>query len=205
MYQVINQQPRMPSSIKLDVVTAPAIEPVTYAEIVDFLRLPSLTDKDVVNNLISVGREYVEARTRQTLITTTFDYWLDEFPAAILIPARPLQSVTYVKYYDQTGTLTTLSASNYLVDNKGQAPLIVPPLGTFFPYPKFQYPNAVNVRFVAGYGDTAADVPESCKQAIKQWVALNYDQREAVVLGKTPARVPHGFDDLLNLNKIWEF
>lgn len=203
MFQIIDEQSRMPAPLKLDIVTAPAIEPVSYSELVDHLRLPTTIDRDLVMALESVGRDYVEKRTRQTLITTTFDYWLDEFPCQIILPARPFQAVTFIKWIDGTGAVQTLNPSAYQVDPKGTRPVIVPPLGAFFPIVKVQCPNAVQIRFTAGFGDTADDVPEMYKLMIKQFVYLNYDAR-AGYADKQAYKVPHTFDDLLNLGKIWE-
>jgi len=204
MYRVIDENTRVSAPLKYEVVTPPAQEPVTYQELIDHLRLPTRTDRDLVMALAKVGRDYVEKRTRQTLITTEYDLWLDYFPPTIILPARPAQSVTFIKWIDGTGATNTLPTNRYQVDAKGTRPVIIPPLGAFFPIVKMQTPNAVQVRFKAGWGDLEDEIPEIFKLMIKQWVALNYEAREAVLMGKQPAQVPHTFGDLLNLERVWE-
>jgi uncharacterized phiE125 gp8 family phage protein len=195
---------RVSSPLKYSVVTGPAVEPVTYAELADWLRLPTVDDRAVVVALETAGRMYVEQVTRYTLITTTFALHLDWFPEAIILPARPVQAVTSITYIDPSGTTQTLDPSRYLLDAQGPRPIVIPPLGSFFPVPKVQQPNAVTVTFTAGFGDSPAQVPEPYKLAIKIWVATNYNQREAVVMGRTPAIVPHTFDHLLRLSSLPE-
>jgi uncharacterized phiE125 gp8 family phage protein len=201
----LDMHSKLSAPLKLELVTQPAIEPVSVNELVDFLRLPQLDDIALVTSLGIVARQYIEQVTRQTLITQTFNLWLDFFPSSILIPVVPFQSVSFIQWTDQGGIVETLDPSKYEVDTKGTRPVIVPPLGYFFPIAKVQYPNAVQVQFTAGYGDDPSDVPESFKLMIKQMVALNYNAREAVVMGQTPAIVPHTFDSLLRINKVWGF
>jgi uncharacterized phiE125 gp8 family phage protein len=195
---------RVQSPLKMEIVTQPALEPVTYEQLSDWCKLPSLDDRNLTIALATVGRIYLEQRTRRTFITTTFNLWMDYFPTTIILPARPVQTVSFVKYTDQNLEVQTLDTSRYLVDNKGPRPCIIPPLGSFFPIPRVQYPNAVQVQFVAGFGNSPSDVPLTYRQLITQWVATNYSQREAVVLGKSPAIVPYTFDSLLKLSSLPE-
>jgi uncharacterized phiE125 gp8 family phage protein len=195
---------RVPTPLKYSVTTPPAVEPVSYSDLADYLRLTTTDDRAVVVALETAGRMYVEQRTRYTLITTAYTLFLDWFPTQIILPARPVQAVTSITYTDQTGTVQTLDPSRYLLDAQGPRPCIIPPLGEFFPIAHVQYPNAVQVTFTAGFGDAPAAVPEPYKLAIKIWCATNYNQREAVTIGRTAAIVPHTFDHLLRLCSLPE-
>lgn len=194
----------MPQPLKYEVATEPTVEPVTYQQVADWCKLPGFDDRNLTMQLVTTGRRYLEQRTRRTFITTTYNLWLDYFPSMILVPSRPLQSVNYIKYTDQSGNVDTLDTSRYLVDNKGPRPCIIPPIGQFFPIPHVQFPNCVQVQYVAGYGDTAANVPQEYQQLICQWVATNYSQREAVVMGRAPAIVPYTFESLLKMSSLPE-
>jgi uncharacterized phiE125 gp8 family phage protein len=57
--------------------------------------------------------------------------------------------------------------------------------------------GAVQVTFVAGYGNAAA-VPADLKAAIKLLVGHLYENREAVTLGAMPAELPLGFASVTN-------
>ena len=46
---------------------------------------PSTVENDLLNDLISTAREYVEDATRRALLTQTWDYYLDEFPSGYYI------------------------------------------------------------------------------------------------------------------------
>ncbi len=204
MYPTSLDHTRVSEPLKYEIVTQPAVEPVLYSDLYDWLRLLSFDDRNLTVALETVGRMYVEQRTRQTLITTVFNLWLDFFPTTIIIPARPLQTVNFISYIDGNNATQTLDPSRYLVDAKGPRPTIIPPLGSFFPIAKVQQPNAVQINFTAGFGSTGASVPAPFLLMIKQWCSLNYDNRQAIVMGKTPAAVPHTFDALLRLFSLPE-
>jgi uncharacterized phiE125 gp8 family phage protein len=195
---------RVSTPLKFSIATPPAVEPVTYSDLSQWLKLPSFDDQGLTNTLEIIGRMYIEGRSRYTMITTTFNLYLDYFPQEIFLPARPVQRVNSITYTDQNNVVQTLDPSRYEVDIQGPRPRIIPPLSNFFPIAKVQYPNAVVVNFTAGFGDTGATVPEPYKLMIQQWVALNYNQREAVATNRTPAIIPHTFEHLLRLNSLPE-
>src|SRR5690349_12557125 len=88
------------------------------------------------------------------------------FPAAfgrrelpIVLPRPPVQSVTYVKYTPYNGAQQTLDPATYQVDTQNiLAPRIAPNFDKLWPADVLQSLNGVVVRFVAGYGSTAASV-----------------------------------------------
>ncbi len=170
----------------LALITAPAAEPVTLAEAKDHLRLASADDNGYVTALITVAREQVEAFTRRALVTQTWDLSLDAFPAVIEVPLPPLQSVGSVTYVDDAGTTQTLDASKYTVDAASQPGRIVPAWGETWPATR-AVPNAVTVRFTAGYGDAGSDVPRPIRQAMLVAIADLYEHREDRVVGLSVA------------------
>lgn len=153
------------------VITAPAVEPVLAADVKTFLHITS-TDDALIDELIAATRIEIEAAVKRSLINTTWELRLDAFPdgGVIELPRPPLQSVTSVKYYDTEGVLTTLATTEYSVDAPA-GPFAVPGrvlLGYAKSWPATRgIPNAVTVRFVAGYGATAATVPGGLRTAIK--------------------------------------
>lgn len=199
----------------LSLVTAPATEPVTLAEAKLHLRVDVNDDDDLITALIVAAREHVETFTHRALITQTWDLQLDKFPSLdwsaplvgdsvsrgpLWIPKPPLASVTSVTYVDTTGTTQTWSASAYTVDAPAgphaRMGRIVPAFAQFYPVTRTQ-PNAVTVRFVAGYGAASA-VPASIKAAIKILVATWFDPgRQAVNLGSRLEVIPCTLDALL--------
>lgn len=176
----------------IKVITAPATEPVSLTDVEGQCQSGIPTDQaDTVNGYIVAVRQKVENDLRRTLITTTLDLVLDSFPcpttrnpfAALEIPLPPLQSVVSVKYLSSDNVLTTLDPSEYVVDTDSTPGRVIPAYGKVWPS-TLDFPGSVRVQFVAGYGDTAEDVP----QCIKNWMLLNvgalYENREVLTIGQ---------------------
>jgi uncharacterized phiE125 gp8 family phage protein len=203
----------------ITVVTAPAGEPLTVDETKLFIRDDAIADQDdVVEMLISAARQFAEQELGRYLITQTLDFSIDRFPCnenqkndsrrydglapyAILLP--PLQSVTSITYVDLAGATQTLAVDQYQVDAKSRPARILPAYGVFWPSTREQ-PNAITVRFVAGYG-TAEQVP----QCVKQWMLLKikagYDNRDTFALDARAAiaQLPKTYiDSLLDPERV---
>ena len=92
----------------------------------------------------------------------------------------PAQSVTSIKYYDADGVLQTWDSSNYILD-KSAVPSVITTA------PDISYPDtqnrsqAVQIEYVAGYGDTGDDVPAAIRQAILMLASDIYEHPEANV------------------------
>lgn len=171
--------------------TAPTTYPVTLEEAKIYLKLNDISEEDsLVTELIQTATEQVEAFTERRLITQTWRYLLDVFPpldyrakwpGAILLPFPPCQSVTWVKYYSTSGTFTTMtSGTDYVAEKDSQPCRVVPAPNIPWPSTQTDRTNAVEVKFVCGYGAAAA-VPGSIKIAIKRILLSYFDNRGAYV------------------------
>lgn len=109
-----------------------------------------------------------------------------------------------VGYYDTAGTLQTVTSTNYRVDITPLYGQIVPIDTYVWPVVQAQRPNAVQIAFTAGYGATAASVPDAAKSAIKMLVAGWYENRESVAPG-TIGVVPFAVDSLISTFAAPEF
>lgn len=195
----------------LTLVTPPAAEPISLAEAKAHLRVDGTDDDTLITALIVAAREHVESVTRRALITQTWDYSLPAFPNGdvLALPRPRLQSVTSVTYTDSAGVAATFAASNYLVDTASYVGRLV--LGYAKDWPVFtERPiNAVVVRFVAGYGPAAADVPRAIRHALLLLVAEWYERREATHVGMTGASavtpLPFAVNALLAPHRVWGF
>lgn len=184
--------------MNLSLATAPSVEPISTANAKAHLRVDTSDDDTLIDALVKAAREQAENFTRRALITQTWDMVLDGWPAgtAMPIPLPPLQSVTHVKYKDQDGSESTFSSGDYIVDTAVEPGRIVLgynkswPSGTLYPA------SPISVRFVAGYGDAATDVPESIIQAMKLMVGLWYEHREDADVMRTYP-IPMGAEMLM--------
>lgn len=168
-------------AIYSELVTPPAGLPVSLAEAKNLLKIDDdLTEDDaLVTGLIASATEFAEIFQSRKLMTQTWELCLPFFPSCqqIELPYPPLQSVTWIKYVDYyDGTTQTWDPSLYEVSHKGVCGFIRPVIGQSFPIAKDTL-EAVTIRFVCGYGDNQADVPEVTRLAIQMHVKLLYDYR----------------------------
>lgn len=176
--------------------TAPTQEPVSISELTEFGRVTADEDEDLLGTLIAAARQHIESPlTGRALLTQTWDFTFDCFPdadtcnpwGAIYIPRPPLQTVTWIKYYDTAGVLQTLSSSLYVVDAASTPGKITPAYGQSWPSIR-DIPNAVTVRFVAGW-TTPESVPEPLRHAVKIHAQTLYEHREQFLVGGDQATV----------------
>lgn len=188
----------MPFGVRL--ITAPAAEPVSLDTAFRArLRLDGADDDDDIALMVKAARRLVEAETHRALITQTWSLFLDGFPddnGEILIPRAPLSSVTWIKYYDTDGNLQTLSSANYHVATAAEPGRIWPTYNAVWPATHYGRPESVEVRFIAGYGSSATDVPEEAREAIRAIVAHTYRYRGDDGELAIPARARRMMDSL---------
>ena len=158
-------------------IVEPSVEPITLNELKDRLRIASCDFDSEILDLLKAARRQVEHDAHIRLITQTVELSLDVFPLGDTIELRqlPVQSVTSVKYindFDQTES--TFSAALYNVDLLTKPARITLLEDEDWEDTEPQWPAAVKVRFVAGYGDTAASVPVEAKLAMVEWVRSHW-------------------------------
>ena len=118
--------------------------------------------------------------------------WNDD---RMYLPLPPVQSITSIKYTDVSGTIQTLSAGNYVLDNVKEPCFVYPSFGNNWPASRGDHNNVI-VEYVAGYAD-ASKVPQNYKSAILLLVGHLYENRQEVIAGQTVNRLPMGYKDLL--------
>lgn len=151
----------------LKVITPPAVEPVTPAEVLTQLRLEP-DDESLDPAIVIAAREWCEGYQNRAYITQTLELALDVWPCgnAIELKRPKLKSVTSLVYTDEDGVSTTWAPSNYVVDDYAFVGRLVKTRSVSWPSVCLAPVNGVKVRYVTGYGDTADAVPEKIKQAI---------------------------------------
>ena len=184
-------------------VTAPTVEPITIVEARHQCRVDTADEDVTLDGLILSAREYVETATHRPLLRQTWDWKLDGFPSdggPLTLPLPPVSSITSVTYVDTNGTTQTWSSSLYRTSLPAgpfaAAATIEPAYGESYPGTR-DVSDAVIVRFVCGYGTTAATVPASLRLATKLLVSHWYDAGRAPVnIGNIVTTVPLTIDAL---------
>lgn len=192
----------------LKLITVPAIEPVSLPEAKLHLRVDIDDDDTAIVGQIMAARRWAEKATWRAFNTQTWELTLDAFPGVtwIQLPWPPLQSVTSVKYTVDAGTEYTYASSNYIVDVDNEPGKIVLKSTSTWPSDTLYPVNGVRIRFVAGYGDDAEDVPEHYRQAILLLLGHWYENREQVVVsGAVPKEVPLGVEALLGIDQYRKY
>ena len=190
----------------LTLITAPSIEPITLAEARMQCRI---ADDDTAEDAllavcIQAAREAAEHELGRALITQIWELTLAAFPAGeIKLGKAQALAITSVKYLDTANVLQTMDPGAYALDATTSPGWLLPATGTSWPSTA-DVVNAVRVRFTAGYGPAAANVPAAVRQWMLVTVAAFYAQREALDATGRVAVLPGRFvDRLLDAEKVY--
>lgn len=171
----------------LSLAIAPTVEPVTLEEVKLHLRVGGTAEDNRLTDLAIGARQWVERQTDLALLTQSWDWTFATWPsdlyrleAGLRLPIRPVSAVTSITYLDQSLVTQTLATTVYLLQAPSGADPAAGPasialkFGQVLP-PALVQAGAITIRFVAGFGATAATVPADLRLAILQRCAMVYD------------------------------
>lgn len=165
----------------LQLVTAPAVTPISVDEVQEHLRGVPDVDDARLGRLILAAVAATETALRRSLINQSWLYSVDRFPVGDLeLPRGSLDSVSSVVYDDGDESEQTLSASVYEVDDRHVPGRVRLADGQSWPTTSGR-PNCVRVEFVSGFGAAPQDVPEPIRQSLLLQVEAIYDSRESML------------------------
>ncbi len=163
---------------------------------------PYSSEDTYIGSLITRARLYAERYQRRSLAVTTYDLFLDDFPACNYIklpmaaPMATATAVTSVTYEDSSGTTSTMTASTsgYYVDIDNEPALVALSYGITWPSFTAKPTNAVKIRYQAGY----TTLPEDTKHAIIMLAGIYYTFRDTAI----PKDLMDTIDNLLENDRI---
>jgi uncharacterized phiE125 gp8 family phage protein len=165
----------------ITVITPPATEPVTLAEVKLHCKVDGTEDDALITALIATARQYAEDYTRRAFVTQTLELSLDhddlfEYGPYIELPRPPIASITSIKSYDEDDAESVMSSSSYRLSGDK---VVLTATGEW--PSELRDKDCIIVRYVAGYGAASA-VSEPIKTAIKAMVMQAYEDRAPVSL-----------------------
>lgn len=191
--------------IALDIITQPAVEPLTTADAKAHLRVDSSTEDTLIASYVAAARIYYEQAIWRALVTQTWAMRLEQWPdgECMVLPKPPLQSVTSIVYTDSDGNTHTMPTSDYVVYAQDPGRLWLA-YGASWPTATLRPGPSIVITFVAGHG-VAADVPEIDKQAIRLLLGHFYENRESVIAvpGISLAQLPMAVQSIVHMRRSW--
>lgn len=199
----------------LRVVVPPTEEPVSVADAGAHLRLdaygspPEYPDEALLTTLIPAAREYVEGLSGLVLTPKTLEMTGRSFDSlcrwpgdlGILLKTSPITGVESVRYVDGNGDEQTMTGSDWQLDSYAIVPTLFPAYGVSTWPSSRDEPNAVRIRFTAGYAavtgsPTAEVIPQSLRAAILLMLGHLYENREQTT-GIKLEEIPLGIQALI--------
>lgn len=182
----------------LKLITPPSVEPISLPQAKEHLAIDGSEWDTWITAFITRAREYAETECQRVFLTQGWQLVLDAFPGpsltgvpagvpfsvpghAVLIDRNPVQAVTSIQYLDMGGAWQTMTPGDYVAELQSSPARITPAFGKIWPITLPQI-GAVKINFTAGYGSTAADVPEGIKGWMLIRLATLFANREEVAI-----------------------
>lgn len=171
---------RKADRMSLQRLAAPQTEPVSVADLRDWLKIDAGDEDATLAALIEAARTTLEGWTRRAFVTQSWRFtYAGSFADGVArLPLAPVVSILDVRLYDAAGAATTLPPESYALETDDQRPglrLLDPPGGTSA--------TRCVVEAVFGYGPAPADTPAPLRQAILMlascWHARRGDHADA--------------------------
>lgn len=181
----------MQQKYRLALVEKPAVEPITVSEVKTMAHISHDVEDNMLASWIRTGRRLAEIFQRKAYITQIWNVYFDFFPELpVFLPRSPVQSLLSIDYTDSDGS-HALNLDNFIIDVGACPARLSFKNGCSWPAVSLQNMNALSIRYIAGYGDTAEDVPDEIKDAIALYCVWRNENRA----GEGP--IPKAFYNLL--------
>ena len=173
------------------VTVPPTTEPLTSAEVTAHVIPIDSSDSTYITDAIKDAREYCEDKTGRALAAQTIKAYPDRFECTMRLPREPIVSITSVKYTDYDGVETTMSATNYKL-NEAAGRISFKEIPAFDP----SIEKPIEITYTAGY----TTLPRVIRRAMLILAAFWYENRGDKDL---PEKVEKSVLILLNGKKVF--
>ncbi|MFN0192666.1 MAG: head-tail connector protein [Aestuariivirga sp.] len=157
--------------------TPPTAEPITLAEAKAHLRITHADEDQLISRLIIAARRLVEGHTGLKLMSQGWSIFLDDWPGQdISLPIAPLISLNDVITYGDDDVPATVDPAHYYAVLGSRPPRLVLRGSRAWPRPG-RIANGIEIKLTAGFGASAAAVPEALREAMLHALAQWYGER----------------------------
>lgn len=180
--------------MKRRMLFAPAIEPVSLAELKAHFRIDHTQEDNTLLATLVVARMSVERLAQRALINQTVRLFLDALPedGVVRLAVSPVQSVVGARVWTSANTATPVPPEAYRLDASGDPPRLVFSGSVPTPYTAV---CGIEIDLVIGYGSTAESVPAPLRQAVKMLTARWYETRGD---GPEASDIPDGVRSIID-------
>ncbi len=194
--------PRNKNTYGLAVIVQPAVMPVSLAMLRDHVEVGEDDGHDdKLKVYLQAATKWVQEQTETSLVNTKWRWTLDRFPkthASLTLPRWPLASLVSIKYLDTSSVQQTLDLATLTVRaNDGRVRISRKDYAAW-PATR-ETPDAVEIEFIAGFGDREIDVPGAWQEPVLLLAANWFEFREPVISGTIVAEVPYGIQSMLDM------
>lgn len=184
------------------VKTQPLSEPVTLVEAQDHVRVAAGVDDTYLNSLISAARSLCESILGRAIITQTWVYARNGWPAGdeMALPGGKVLSLLGVTHKNTTGISTAFT--DVIADTDSVPGRVVLGYSKTWPTSALYPVNPIQVEYTCGYGD-AAGVPDTIKHAMLLLIGHWYEHREAVLTGTISKEIEFAVSALLQPERVF--
>jgi uncharacterized phiE125 gp8 family phage protein len=172
-------------------IEAPAVEPVSLAEVKEHLRVDGADEEPLIVALITTARLTIEHLAGLALMTQRWAVLLDAWPdgRAIELPVAPVASIDALRVYDDADTASLIEPAEYFADLASRPARLVRRSSHPWPAPG-RVANGIEIELTAGFGAVPDDVPDTLRWAVLMLVGHWFENRAAVEAGAQLRHVP---------------
>lgn len=182
-------------------VTPAASYPVSLEDCKADLRVEHTNEDDLITAYIVAASRLCSEIVGRKLINETWKYSIPgTYGYPVKLPFLPVSSIVEIQYYDTDNVSQTVDSANFYLYNFDRSAELHPILDFSFPS-VYSRRDAINITFVAGYGDDATLIPSSITKAIRLLVAHWYETRVAATVGVEAKEIPFGVEMLLGVER----
>lgn len=182
--------------MRVRVVQAPGMEPISIQELKNEIRQTSDQQDDMLLRQITSVRQHLEKTLGNAYITQGLEGTLSRFYPIIDVARPPLQTVESITYIDMHGNQQTVDSEIYGVDPSSNPGTVYLRTGKQWPDTQPGNPATVRINYTAGYGDNRNDVPQDIRGAMLMLAATIYYAPALIGAeggSKVPTAVYEGF------------